>query len=133
MRRQQKRETDMTRCNGTRLLIRLLKHLRIGLGALGLMLLPASMHGSGDAGTILAEVAHAAEKASSDAVGTLDSLEAEFALSEPLYRGTDRGEAVLILSLVFSGLVAFSLWLFRHLHCVYATSRQGSDVASNCR
>ena len=58
-----------------------------------LMLIPVSVYGSGNAGTVLAEVAHAAEMASSDVVDTLDSIGAEFALSDPDYRGTDRGDA----------------------------------------
>jgi hypothetical protein len=50
---------------------------------------------------------------------------AKLALSEPVYRGTNRGDAILILALVFSGIAAFNLWFVRHLHCVYAASRQG--------
>jgi hypothetical protein len=115
----------MRRRDGTKARTRLLQHLRIGLGAFALMLIPASVHGAGVAGTIVAEVAHAAEMASTHVVGTLDIIDAEFALSEPVYRGTDRGDAIVILALVFLGMVAFNLWFFRHLRCVYAPSRQG--------
>jgi hypothetical protein len=114
----------MTRRDRTKFRTRLLKHLRIGLGVFALMLLPVSVHGLRGAGAVLTEVAHAADMASSDVVDTLDSIGAEFALSEPVYRGTDRGDAILILALVFSVIVAFNLWLLQHLHCVCATSRQ---------
>jgi hypothetical protein len=99
----------MTRRGGTKLLARLLKHCRIGLGACALILLAASVHGSGRAGTVLAEVAHAGEMARSEVVDTLHMIDAQFALSEPVYRGTDRGAAILILALVLSGIVAFNL------------------------
>jgi hypothetical protein len=114
----------MTRRDRTKLPNRLLKHVRIGLGAFALMLIPVAVDGSGGDGTVLAEVAHAAEMASSQVVDTLDSIDTEFALSAPVYRGTDRGDALLILSLVFSSIVAFNLWLFRHMRCVCVTSRQ---------
>jgi hypothetical protein len=114
----------MTRRDGTKLLTRLFKHLRISLGAFALMLVAASVSGQGGV-AVLAEAAHADEKASSHVVGTLDIIDAEFALSEPVYRGTDRGDAILILALVFSGIVTFNLWFFQHLRCVYAPSRQG--------
>jgi hypothetical protein len=110
----------MTRRDRTKHPNRLLKHVRIGLGAFALMLIPVSVHGSGGDGTVLAEVAHAAEMASSQVVDTLDSIDTEFALSEPVYRGTDRGVAILILVLVLAGIVAFNLWFFRHLHRVYS-------------
>jgi hypothetical protein len=79
----------MTRRNGTKLRTRLLKHLRIGLSVLALMLIPASVHGAGAAGTVLAEVTHAGEMARSEIVDTLHMIDAQFALSEPVYRGTD--------------------------------------------
>jgi hypothetical protein len=123
----------MRRREGTKLLTRLLKHVRIGLGALALMLFTASVHMPGGAGTILSEVAHASEMAHSEVVDTLHQIDAEFALSEPVYRGTDRGVAILILALVFSGIVAFNLWFFRQVRLVYAPSLQGSGGASNCR
>jgi hypothetical protein len=112
----------------TKVLKPLLKHLRIGLGAFALVLLPVSVPGSGDGRTVLAEVAHAAEIASSQVVDTLDNIGAEFALSEPVYRGTDRGDAILILALVFSGIIAFNLWLFGHLRCVYAPATTPSSA-----
>jgi hypothetical protein len=110
----------MTRRDPTNFLTRSLKHVRIGLGALALMLIPVSVHASGGADTILSEVANAAEMASSDVVDTLDTIGEEFALSEPVYRGTDRGDAILILASVFSVIVAFNLWLLWHLHRAYA-------------
>jgi hypothetical protein len=58
----------------------------------------------------------------------LDSIDAEFALSAPVYRGTDRGGAILILAFVFSGIVAFNIWLFRHLRCVYAPATRLSSA-----
>jgi hypothetical protein len=53
-------------------------------------------------------------------------IDAQFALSEPVYRGTDRGAAILVLALVLSGIVAFNLWLCRHLRCICADSRQST-------
>jgi hypothetical protein len=116
----------MTRRDGTKLLTRLLKHCRTGLGACALVLMAASVHGSGSAGTVLAEVAYASEMVSAEVVDTLHMIDAEFALSEPIYRGTDPGDAILILALVVLGIVAFNLWLFRHLRFVYAPSRQST-------
>jgi hypothetical protein len=110
----------MTERERTKLLTRLLKHLHIGLGAIALVLLAMSVHGSAGGGAVLAEVAHVADMASSEVVHTLDSIDEKFDLSEPVYRGTDRGDAILILAVVFSSIIAFNLWLFRHLHCVYA-------------
>jgi hypothetical protein len=121
----QKRETDMTRCDGTKLLTRMLKRFRIGLGAFALMLLGASISGLGS-GAVLAEVAQASGMASSEVVDTLHMIDAEFALSEPVYRGTDRGDALLILASVFAGIVAFNFWFFRHLRCVYTPASQSS-------
>jgi hypothetical protein len=133
MRRQKKTETDMRRREGTKILTRLLNHVRIGLGALALMLVAASVQVPAVAETVLAEVAYAGEMASSEVADTLRMIDTEFALSEPLYRGTDRGVAILILALVFSGIVAFNLWFFRQVRLVYAPSFQGSGGASNCR
>jgi hypothetical protein len=115
----------MTRRDGTKLLSRLLKRFRIDLGALALMLLAASVSGPGGV-ALLADAAHASEMATSEVVDALHMIDAEFALSEPVYRGTDRGDAILILVLVFSGIIAFNLWFFHHLRCVYAPSRQGT-------
>jgi hypothetical protein len=112
----------MRRREGTKLLNRLL-HVRIALGAFALMALATSLLSSGGAGTVLAEVAHASEMAGSEVADTLRVIDAEFALSAPVYRGTDRGVALLILALVFSGIVAFNLWLFRQVRCVYAPFR----------
>jgi hypothetical protein len=109
----------MTRHKGTELLTRLLKHSRIGLGAFALMLLAASIHGSASAATVLAEVAHV----SAEVVDAMHMIDARFALSEPVYRGTARGGAILILALVFSGIVGFNVWFFRHLHRVYTPLR----------
>jgi hypothetical protein len=103
----------MTRCDGTKLVTRMLKHLQVGLGAFALMLLGASVSGLGSV-AILAEVAQAREF-----VDTLHMIDAEFALSEPIYRGTVRGDALLILASAFAGIVAFNLWFFRHLRCVH--------------
>jgi hypothetical protein len=110
----------MTGRQGPNLLARLPKHLRISFGALALMLLPVAVHGSGAAGTVVAMIAHAGETASAEAVGAFNMIDAELALAEPVYRGTDRGDAILILAFAFSGLAAFNLLLFRHLHRVYA-------------
>jgi hypothetical protein len=111
------RGTDLTQRDGAKLLTR----FRIGFIAFALMLLAASVSGPGGV-AVLAEVAYASEMASAEVVDTLHMIDAEFALSEPVYRGTDRGDAFLILALVFSGTVAFNLWFFRHL---IAPSRQG--------
>jgi hypothetical protein len=108
----------MTRCDGTKLLTRMLKHFRLGLGAFALMLLGGSISGMGS-GAGLAEVAQASGMATSEVVNTLHMIDAEFALSEPVYRGTDRGDALLILASAFAGIVAFNLWFFRHLRCVH--------------
>jgi hypothetical protein len=107
----------MTPCDGTKLLTRMLKHFLIGLGAFALMLLGASISGMGS-GAGLAEVAQASGMATSEVVNTLHIIDAEFALSEPVYRGTDRGDALLILASAFAGIVAFNLWFFRHLRCL---------------
>jgi hypothetical protein len=123
----------MTQRDGTTLLKSLFKRFSIGLGTMALMLIAASAQVSGGAGTVLAKVAHAGEIASSEVADTLHMIDVQFALSKPLYRETDRGDAILILALVFSGIVAFNIWFFRHLHGVYAPSRQASGVASNCR
>jgi hypothetical protein len=106
-------------------LIRLLKDLFTGLSVVTLMLLAASAGAPGGSRSIMAEVAHASEVASSEVVDTLHMIDAELALSEPIYRGTDRGTAILILALVFSSIVVFNLWFFRHLHRVYADPRRG--------
>ena len=63
---------------------------------------------------------------------TLNSIDAEFALSAPVCRGTDRGGAIVILALVIATIVGFNLWLLRHLRCVYAPSLRGTGEASNC-
>jgi hypothetical protein len=97
----------------------LLKRFRIGLGALALIVMAALVHGSGAAASVLADV----EMASSQIGDTLSNIDAKFDLSEPIFRGTDRGDAMLILALVFSGIIAFNCWLVRHLHCVYAPLR----------
>jgi hypothetical protein len=122
----------VTRREGRKLLTRLLKHVRVGLGAFALMLVAAPAHGWESTGTALAEVAHAAQIVSSRIVGTWHSLDAEFGLSEPLYRGTDRGDAMIILALVCASIVAFNLWFLRHLHCAYAPSQQGNRGPLNC-
>jgi hypothetical protein len=113
----------MTRCDGTKLLTRSPNHFRISVGAFALMLLAASVSGPGGM-EALAEIAHASETVNSEVVGKLRMIAAEFALSEPLYRGTNRGDAILILAFAFSGVVAFNFWFFQHLRCVYAASRQ---------
>jgi hypothetical protein len=123
----------LTRREGTKLLTRLLKHFCIGLSAFALMALATSVLSPGEAGTIFAEVAHAGQIASSEVVDRFHLIDAEFGLSEPVYRSTDRGDAILMLALVLSGIVTFNLWLFRHLHRVYAPSRQASGGTSNCR
>ena len=110
----------MTERERTKLLTRLLKHVHIGLGVVALMLFAVSAHGSAGGGAVLAEVAHVADMASSEVVHTLDSIDEKFDLSEPVYRGTDRGDAMLILAVVFSSIIAFNFWLLRHLRCVYA-------------
>jgi hypothetical protein len=102
---------------------RLLKRFSVGLGVVALMLLGASVSGPGGA-AVLAEVTHAGKMASAEVVDTLHMIDAEFALSAPVYRGTDRGDAILILALVFSGGVAFNLWLFRHLSRISSPSWQ---------
>jgi hypothetical protein len=112
----------MTRREGTKRLTRLLRHIRIGLGAFALMALATSVLSCGS--TVLTEVAHASEMASSEVVDTLHMIDARFSLSEPVYRSTGRGAAILVLAVVFSGIVAFNLWFLRHLHCIYAPSRQ---------
>jgi hypothetical protein len=114
----------MPRRKRTPLLTRALKHLHIGLALIALMLLPVSGPATGGTGTILAEVAHAAQTARAQVVDGLDVLDAEFALSAPVFRDTDRGHAILILASVFSGILAFNFWLIRHLHGVYAPSRR---------
>lgn len=103
---------------------RTLKDFLIGLGAFALVVL-ASADGSGGPWSMLVEVANAGELARSEVVGALDMIDEEFALSEPVYRGTDRGTAILILALVFSSMVAFNLWFFRHLRRIYAPVRRG--------
>jgi hypothetical protein len=114
----------MTRCDGTKLLTRAPNHFRISVGAFALMLLlAASVSGPGGMAA-LAEIVHASEMVNSEVVGKLRMIAAEFALSEPLYRGTNRGDAILILAFAFSGIVAFNFWFFQHLRCVYAPSRQ---------
>jgi hypothetical protein len=113
----------MTSRGGTKLLTGLLKHSRIGLGAWALMLFAASVFASGDTGTVLAKVAYAGEMARFGVVDTFHTIDAEFALSEPVYRGTDRGMAMLIVALVLSGILAFNIWFFWHLHRVYAALR----------
>jgi hypothetical protein len=115
----------MTRREGRQRLTRLLKDSLIGLGAVALVLLAATAGGSGGPRSIIAEVAHASEVASSEVADTLHMIDVELALSEPVYRGTDRGTAMLILAMVFSSIVAFNLWFFRHLRRVYAVSRRG--------
>jgi hypothetical protein len=122
----------MTRCDGTKLLTRSPNQFAISVGAFALMLLAASVSGPGGM-AVMAEIAYATEIASSEVVGKLRMIAAEFALSEPVYRGTDRGEAILILASVVSGIVAFNLWLLWHLHRVYTRSLQGSGGASNWR
>jgi hypothetical protein len=101
----------------------LLKHFRIAVSALALIVMAALVHGSGAAASVLADVAHAGEMASSQIGDTLSTIDEKFALSEPIYRDTDRGDAMLILALVLSCVVAFNLWLVRHLRCVYAPLR----------
>jgi hypothetical protein len=113
----------MRRREGTKLLLRLFKRFRIWVAACALMLIAAPVPVSGGAGTILAEVALAGEIVNAEVVDTLHMIDAEFALSEPVYRGTDRGHAILILTLVFSGIVALNFWFFRHLHRVYGALR----------
>jgi len=105
----------------------LLKDFLIGLGVFALVLFAASADGPGGAWSLLAEVANAGEMTSSDVIDTLDMIDAQLALSEPLYRHTDRGTAILVLALVFSSIVAFNLWFFRHLRRVYAPSWRGGD------
>jgi hypothetical protein len=117
--------TDMTRRDG-KLLTRLHKHLRIGLGAFAMMLLAASLPGPGGVAELV-EVAHASEMASSGVVGALHMIGAELALSEPVYRGTDRGDAILILVFVFSGIVAFNFWFSST--CVASTPPHCKAVA----
>jgi hypothetical protein len=114
----------MTRREERQRLTRLLKDAFIGLSAAALLLLAASAGGPGGPRSFVAEVAHASEAASSEVVDTLHMIDVELALSEPVYRGTDRGTAILILALVFSSIVAFNLWFFRHLRRVYAGSRR---------
>jgi len=71
--------------------------------------------------------------AKSEIADTLHMIETEFALSESVYRGTDRGDAILILALVFSGIVAFNLWLLRHLRCLYAQSPHRARLPNKVR
>jgi hypothetical protein len=104
---------------------RLLKDFLIGLAVIALVLVAAFADGARGPWSMLAEVAHAAEIASSEVADTMEMIDAELALSEPVYRGTDRGTAILILALVFSSIVAFNLWFFRHLRRVYAPSQRG--------
>jgi hypothetical protein len=118
----------MTRREDTKRLTRLLKDFLIGLSVFALVLLAAAAEGSGGAWSVLAEVANAGEIASSEVIDTLDMIDAQLALSEPVYRDTDRGTAILILALVFSSIVAFNLWFFRHLRRVYAPSRRGGGL-----
>ena len=113
----------MVRRENSKCSARLLKRFRIGLGALALMAIAMFVHDSGAAASVLAHVAHASEIASSQIGGTLSIIDAKFDLSEPVFRGTARGDAILILALVFSGIIAFNCWLVRHLHCVYAPLR----------
>jgi hypothetical protein len=117
-------ETEMTRREETKRLNRTLRDLLIGLGVFALVLLAASADGSQGPWSMLAQVANAGEMARAEVVGTLDMIDEEFALSEPVYRGTGRGTAMLLLMLVFSSMVAFNLWFFRHLHHVYASARR---------
>jgi hypothetical protein len=116
----------MTQRGRTKLVNRLLKHVRIALGAIALLLIAASVYCSGGPGWILAQVAHAGEVASSEIVDTLHMLDVEFSLSEPVYRGTDRGVAMVILALVLAVILAFNIWFVRHLRCVYAPSPQAT-------
>ena len=109
----------MGRRQGRKLLTLRIKHYCIGLGAFALLLLAASLCWGGAVGKLVG-VAYASEMASSGVGDTLRMIGAKFGLSEPVYRGTKRGDALLILALACSGIVAFNLWFFRHLHCVYA-------------
>jgi hypothetical protein len=115
----------MMRREGRKRLTRPLKDLLIGLAVFALVLSAAFADGSGRPGSMLAMVANAGEVMGSEVVDTLEMIDAELALSEPVYRGTDRGTAMMILALVLSSIIAFNLWFFRHLRRVYALSRRG--------
>ena len=122
MRRRTKTETNLTK-REVRKLPRLLKHCSIGLGPFVLMMIAAFVQSTGAAASVLADVAHVSETAISQIGGTLSIIEEKFALCEPIFRGTDRGDAILILAFVFLGIIAFNCWLVRHLRCVYAPLR----------
>jgi hypothetical protein len=109
----------MRRRQGGKLLTLRIKHFCIVIGAFALLLLAACLCWGG-AGRKLAGVAYASEAASSGVGDTLRMIGAKFGLSESVYRSTKRGDALLVLALACSGVVAFNLWFFRHLHCVYA-------------
>ena len=115
----------MTRHQDTKRVTRTLKDFFIGLSVFALVVLAASADGSGGPWSMLAQVANAGEMTRSEVVDTLGMIGQEFALSEPVYRHTERGTAMLILALVFSSIVAFNLWFFRHLRHMYAPSRPG--------
>ncbi len=44
----------------------------------------------------------------------------------PLYKHTNRDEALAILALVISALAAFNMWILRHLRRVYVSSRRAT-------
>jgi hypothetical protein len=111
----------MKRREETKRMNRTLRDLLIGLGVFALVFLAASADGSQGPSSMLAQVANAGEIARAEVVDTLGMIDEEFALSEPVYRGTERGTAMLLLTLVFSSMVAFNLWFFRHLRRVHAS------------
>jgi hypothetical protein len=82
--------TDLIQRDGTKLLTRLLKRFRMGLGTFALMLIAGSVSDPGGAAE-LAEVTLASEMASAEVVDKLHMIDEKFALSEPAYRGNDRG------------------------------------------
>ena len=110
----------MIRGELTKLPARSLKRFRIGISAFVLLVLAKSAYGWGSAGAVLAAIDHVRKMVSSEAGDAMDAIHAKFALSELVYRGTDRGNAILILALVFAGILAFNFWFAWHLLSVYA-------------
>jgi hypothetical protein len=114
----------MTRREAKKGLTRTLRDFFISLGVFALVVVVTSADGSGSPWSVLAEPANIAQMMSSDVDGAWSRIDLVPDHSQSVYRGTNRGTAMLILALVFSSIVAFNLWFFRHLRRVYASSRR---------
>ena len=123
----------MVRRELTKPLARFLKRYRIAIKAFVLMVLATCAYGWGGDGTALTAVDNVRETASSEVGDASHLIHAKFARSEQVYRGTDRGDAILILALVFSAIVAFNLWLAWHLHSICVPHRGSGDGRLQCR